>query len=75
MTIFTPSLYLHFLFNAPAPYGGTPSVPADVMADALVAEKAKLEPLGQQGTLQSTCYAYRFFFLMVLLSSRTPLED
>jgi hypothetical protein len=45
------------------------------MADALVAEKAKLEPLGQQGTLQSTCYAYRFFFLMVLLSSRTPLED
>ena len=38
---------------------------ADVMADALVAEKAKLEPEGRQGNLQSTCYALRFFFLMI----------
>ena len=36
-----------------------------MMADALVAEKAKFEPEGQQGGLQSTCYAARFFFLMV----------
>ena len=35
------------------------------MADALVAEKAKLEPEGRQGNLQSTCYALRFFFLMI----------
>mmetsp|Transcript_3447 Transcript_3447/g.6340 ORF Transcript_3447/g.6340 Transcript_3447/m.6340 type:complete len:592 (+) Transcript_3447:89-1864(+) len=38
---------------------------ADVMADALVAEKAKLEPEASQGTLQSTCYLFRFFFLML----------
>ena len=41
------------------------------MADALVAEKAKFEPPGKQGVLQSTCYAYRFFFLMVSGGSRT----
>jgi hypothetical protein len=38
---------------------------ADVMADSLVAEKARLEPLAIQGTLQSTCYACRFFGIAV----------
>jgi len=38
---------------------------ADVMADSLVAEKAKLEPEGTRGHLQSTCYACRFFGLMI----------
>ena len=32
---------------------------ADVMADSVVAEKAKLEPEGTRGSLQSTCYAMR----------------
>jgi len=36
---------------------------ADVMADTVVAEKAKLEV--QRGHLQSTCYACRFFGLMI----------
>lgn len=59
---------------------GTPSIPylsmnyflfgfgfwfADVMADSVVAEKAKLEPAGTRGSLQSTCYACRFGALMV----------
>jgi hypothetical protein len=34
---------------------------ADVIGDSLVAEKAKLEPEEHRGTLQSTCYACRFF--------------
>jgi hypothetical protein len=38
---------------------------ADVMADTLVAEKAKLEPESTRGHLQSTCYACRFFGVMV----------
>jgi hypothetical protein len=38
---------------------------ADVMGDSLVAEKAKLEPESTRGHLQSTCYACRFFGLMV----------
>jgi hypothetical protein len=38
---------------------------ADVMGDSLVAEKAKLEPLEARGSLQSSCYSYRFFGLMV----------
>lgn len=37
---------------------------ADVMADSIVAEKAKFEPEEARGILQSTCYASRFFFLM-----------
>jgi MFS family permease len=48
---------------------------ADVMADALVAEKAKLEPEGSQGTLQSTCYAFRFFFLMIGVIIATYLYE
>ena len=38
---------------------------ADVMGDSVVAEKAKLEPESSRGHLQSTCYACRFFGLMV----------
>lgn len=38
---------------------------ADVMGDSIVAEKAKLEPEHSRGHLQSTCYACRFFGLMV----------
>lgn len=38
---------------------------ADVMADAVVAEKAKLEPKSSFGRLQSTCYACRFFGSMI----------
>jgi len=52
---------------------------ADVMADSVVAEKAKLEPEETRGHLQSTCYACRFFGLMVaapfstaIYSSRGP---
>ena len=38
---------------------------ADVMADSVVAEKAKLEPVHARGSIQSSCYSYRFFGLMV----------
>jgi BT1 family len=38
---------------------------ADVMADSLVAQKARYEPDHQTGKMQSTCYAARFFGLMV----------
>ena len=38
---------------------------ADVMGDSVVAEKAKLEPESSRGHLQSTCYACRFFGLMI----------
>ncbi|KAL7550087.1 hypothetical protein ACHAWF_015278, partial [Thalassiosira exigua] len=38
---------------------------ADVMGDSIVAEKAKLEPEDCRGHLQSTCYACRFFGLMI----------
>jgi hypothetical protein len=37
---------------------------ADVMGDSIVAEKAKLEPAHSRGSVQSSCYAYRFFGLM-----------
>jgi BT1 family len=37
---------------------------ADVMGDSVVAEKAKLEPFHSRGSIQSSCYAYRFFGLM-----------
>jgi len=48
---------------------------ADVMADALVAERAKLEPPGAQGSLQATCYAFRFFFLMLGVIASTFLYE
>jgi hypothetical protein len=35
------------------------------MGDSIVAEKAKLEPPSSRGQLQSTCYACRFFGLMI----------
>ena len=38
---------------------------ADATADAIVAEKARCEPDHRRGALQSTCYACRFFGLMV----------
>jgi len=38
---------------------------ADVMGDSLVAEKSKLEPESSRGHLQGTCYACRFFGLMI----------
>mmetsp|Transcript_2676 Transcript_2676/g.7431 ORF Transcript_2676/g.7431 Transcript_2676/m.7431 type:complete len:553 (-) Transcript_2676:1268-2926(-) len=38
---------------------------ADATADALVAEKARDEPLATRGSLQSTCYTLRFFGQMV----------
>ncbi|KAL7574447.1 hypothetical protein ACA910_015818 [Epithemia clementina (nom. ined.)] len=46
---------------------------ADVMADALVAEKAKLEPSESRGSLQSTCYSYRFFGVMCAVPVSTYL--
>ena len=46
---------------------------ADVMADSVVAEKAKLEPEGSRGALQSTCYALRFFALMVFAPVSTAM--
>jgi len=40
---------------------------ADVMGDSLVAERAKLEPEEHRGQLQSTCYACRFYWMMVMI--------
>lgn len=44
---------------------------ADVMGDSIVAEKAKFEI--QKGHIQSTCYACRFFGLMVAAPFSTAL--
>jgi MFS family permease len=46
---------------------------ADVMADSVVAEKAKLEPVGARGSLQSSCYGARFFALMICAPISTYL--
>lgn len=46
---------------------------ADVMADSVVAEKAKLEPPHARGSVQSACYSYRFFGLMVAAPASTYL--
>lgn len=46
---------------------------ADVMGDSLVAEKAKLEPESSRGHLQSTCYACRFFGLMIAAPCSTVI--
>lgn len=46
---------------------------ADVMGDSIVAEKAKLEPEHTRGHLQSTCYACRFFGLMIAAPVSTYL--
>lgn len=46
---------------------------ADVMADSVVAEKAKFETPEQRGSIQSTCYAFRFFGLMAAAPVSTAL--
>lgn len=46
---------------------------ADVMGDSVVAEKAKLELPDQRGSIQSTCYACRFFGMMVAAPASTAL--
>jgi MFS family permease len=46
---------------------------ADVMGDSIVAEKAKLEPEHSRGSVQSTCYSYRFFGMMVAAPLSTYL--
>jgi hypothetical protein len=46
---------------------------ADVMAESIVAEKAKLEPLHARGSIQSSCYAYRFFGKMIAVPCATYL--
>jgi MFS family permease len=70
------------------PNDGAPSIPflsfcllifgmgywlADVMGDSIVAEKSKLEPEHSRGHLQSTCYACRFFGVMVAAPLSTVL--
>lgn len=46
---------------------------ADVMGDSIVAEKAKLEPPESRGSVQSSCYSYRFFGLMMAAPLSTYL--
>lgn len=44
---------------------------ADVIADSIMAEKAREEPNDLRGQLQSLCYACRFFMLMVTIAFAT----
>lgn len=75
-------------FHTPIPPLGAPSIEflsaaffllglglwlADVMGDSLVAEKVRLEPDGMKGNLQSSCYACRFFGMMVSAPLSTVL--
>ena len=46
---------------------------ADVMADSMVAEKARLEPPSSRGLLQSECYSARFFALLLGAPSGSAL--
>lgn len=46
---------------------------ADVMAESIIAEKAKLEPAHARGSIQSSCYAYRFFGKMISVPCATWL--
>jgi len=48
---------------------------ADVNSDSIVAERAKLEPPSKRGQLQSTCYAFRFFGIMVAAPVSTFVYD
>lgn len=48
---------------------------ADVMGDSLVAEKAKLEPENARGSIQSSCYSYRFFGLMIASPLSTAIYE
>ena len=74
--------------TSPEPPADAPSIPflsltllgfgtgfwlADVMGDSIVAEKAKLEPPESRGSIQSTCYSYRFFGIMVAAPLSTYL--
>jgi hypothetical protein len=43
------------------------------MGDSIVAEKAKLEPESSRGSIQSSCYSYRFFGMMVAAPLSTIL--
>lgn len=43
------------------------------MGDSIVAEKAKLEPESSRGSIQSSCYSYRFFGMMVAAPLSTVL--
>lgn len=46
---------------------------ADVMADAVVAEKSRLEPENHRGMLQATCYTCRFLAQFISASLMTGL--
>jgi MFS family permease len=46
---------------------------ADVMGDSIMAEKARLEPEERRGQMQSTCYASRFFGIMIAAPVSTYL--
>ena len=46
---------------------------ADVMGDSIVAEKAKLEPPDNRGSIQSTCYACRFGGMMLAAPASTAI--
>jgi hypothetical protein len=46
---------------------------ADVMADSIVAQKARLETAHQRGSLQSSCYAARFLGNMIFAPLSTAL--
>jgi BT1 family len=46
---------------------------ADVMADSMVAQKARSEPASAQGNLQASCYATRFFGQLVAAPLATIL--
>lgn len=48
---------------------------ADVMADSVVAEKAKLEPEKSRGQLQSTCYACTFLGKMLAAPLSTYMYE
>lgn len=48
---------------------------ADVVADSIVAEKIKYEPVAQSGHLQSFCYACRFFMLMCTITLTTLFHN
>ena len=48
---------------------------ADVMGDSVVAEKAKLELPHMRGSIQSSCYSYRFFGLMCAAPLSTVLYE
>jgi len=60
------------LFAMPATHPNIPQLLSCVYGQA---ERAKLEPSSSRGQLQSTCYAYRFFGMMVAAPVSTLLYD